>query len=62
MTTYGGVTMFKRLTLKEQLKAERSERVKVLQNQKILENAVLELAQVVSAKVMEEENGEVISE
>lgn len=54
--------MFKRLTLKEQLKAERSERVKVLQNQKILENAVLELAQIVSAKVMEEENGEVISE
>ena len=52
--------MFKKLTLKEQLKAERAEKMKILQHQKVLENAVLELAQIVSNNVTEEENGEVI--
>lgn len=52
--------MFKKLTLKEQLKAERAEKMKILQNQQVLEDAVLELAQIVSNNVTEEENGEVI--
>lgn len=60
MTTYGGTTMFKKLTLKEQLKAERAEKMKILQNQQVLEDAVLELAQIVSNNVTEEDNGEVI--
>lgn len=49
--------MFKKLTLKEQLKAERAEKMKILQHQKVLEDAVLELAQIVSNNVTEEENG-----
>lgn len=52
--------MFKKLTLKEQLKAERAEKMKILQNQQVLEDAVLELAQIVSNNVTEEDNGEVI--
>ena len=50
----------KKLTLKEQLKAERAEKMKLLQEHRVLENAVLELAQIVSNKVVEEQNGEVI--
>jgi hypothetical protein len=60
MTTYGGTTMFKKLTLKEQLKAERAEKMKLLQEHRVLEDAVLELAQIVSNKVAEEQNGEII--
>jgi len=52
--------MFKKLTLKEQLKAERAEKMKLLQEHRVLENAVLELAQIVSNKVVEEQNGEII--
>jgi hypothetical protein len=52
--------MFKKLTLKEQLKAERAEKMKLLQEHRVLEDAVLELAQIVSNKVAEEQNGEII--
>lgn len=52
--------MFKKLTLKDQLKTERAEKKKLLQEHRVLENAVLELAQIVSNKVLEEQNGEVI--
>lgn len=34
--------------------------MKILQNQQVLEDAVLELAQIVSNNVTEEDNGEVI--
>lgn len=52
--------MFKKLTLREQLKTDRAEKTKILQHQKVLEDAVLELAQIVSRKVAEENDGEVI--
>lgn len=47
--------MFKRLTLEDKLKAERAEKMELLRSQAQLEEAVLELAQIVSQTVMEEE-------
>ena len=50
--------MFKRLTLKEQLRIERAEKMKLLNTQKLLEDALLELAQIIS----EAQNGETVHE
>ena len=47
--------MFKKLTIKEQLKNERVEKHKLLEKQQILENALLELAQIASTIVTQEE-------
>lgn len=47
--------MYKRLTLEDKLKAERAEKMELLRNQAQLEEAVLELAQIVSMSVVGEE-------
>ena len=47
--------MFKKLTLEDKLKAERAEKMDLLRNQEQLEEAVFELAQIISQTVMEEE-------
>ena len=47
--------MFKKLTIKEQLKNERVEKRKLLEKQQILEEAFLELAQIASEIVIQEE-------
>lgn len=47
--------MFKFLTIEEKLRAEIAENKKLKEQQQILEDAVLELAQIISEKVLEEE-------
>lgn len=53
--------MFKRLTKQEQIRAERSENAKLLVKNQQLEEAVLELASIISEN-MEAQDGEIISE
>jgi hypothetical protein len=50
--------MFKRLTVTEQLKNERAKNAELLSKQQDIEDAVLELAQILS----EAQNGENISQ
>ena len=53
--------MFNQLTLEDTLKAERAEKMELLRKQAQLEEAILELAQVVSNSVAgEDKNGATI--
>jgi hypothetical protein len=52
--------MFKKLTQKEQIRKERAKNAELMAKNQTLEEAVLELASIVSES-MEAQNGEIVS-